>query len=74
MGKIGAEDAQLIKWSWESMQASGFSSMILSDLEAGVRDYHDMLRRKIPVSALTDEPAKGQVETINQTLLAAQRN
>jgi hypothetical protein len=70
----GAEDAQLIKWSWESMQSSGFSNMILSDLEAGVRDYHDMLRRTIPVSGLTDEPAKGQVETINQTLLAARRN
>jgi phenylpropionate dioxygenase-like ring-hydroxylating dioxygenase large terminal subunit len=70
----GAEDAQLIKWSWESMQSSGFSSMILSDLEAGVRDYHDMLRRSIPVSALIEEPVKGQVETINQTLLAAARN
>ncbi|HTN97631.1 MAG TPA: RHO alpha subunit C-terminal catalytic domain-containing protein, partial [Nordella sp.] len=67
----GAEDTQLIKWSWESMQSSGFSSMILSDLEAGVRDYHDALRATIPVSALIDEPAKGQVETINQTLLAA---
>jgi phenylpropionate dioxygenase-like ring-hydroxylating dioxygenase large terminal subunit len=70
----GAEDAQLIKWSWESMQSSGFSSMILSDLEVGVRDYHDMLRRTIPVSALADEPARGQVETINHTLLATQRN
>jgi hypothetical protein len=70
----GAEDAQLIKWSWESMRSSGFSNMILSDLEAGVRDYHDMLRRAIPVSALTDEPVKGQVETINQTLLAAACN
>ena len=45
----GAEDTQLIKWSWESMQSSGFSGMILSDLEAGVRDYHDMLRRTMPV-------------------------
>jgi hypothetical protein len=48
--------------------------MILSDLEAGVRDYPDMLRRSIPVSALIEEPVKGQVETINQTLLAAARN
>ena len=67
----GAEDAQLIKWSWESMQSSGFSSMILSDLETGVRDYHDKLRETIPVAALNDEPARGQVETINQTLLSA---
>ena len=48
----GAEDTQLIKWSWESMQSSGFSGMILSDLEAGVRDYHDLLRRIMPVTAL----------------------
>src|SRR5262249_28660372 len=27
------EDTQLIKWSWESMQSSGFAGMILSDLE-----------------------------------------
>ncbi|TMJ44106.1 MAG: hypothetical protein E6G89_00280, partial [Alphaproteobacteria bacterium] len=67
----GNEDAQLIKWSWESMQSSGFSSMILSDLEAGVRDYHDKLRETIPVVALNDKPAKGQVKTINQTLLSA---
>jgi len=67
----GAEDAQLIKWSWESMQSSGFSNVILSDLEAGVRDYHDTLRAAIPVAALVNEPAKGQVETINQTLLAS---
>lgn len=67
----GEEDAQLIKWSWESMQSSGFSSMILSDLEVGVRDYHDTLRATIPVAALATEPAKGQIETINQTLLAS---
>ena len=52
------------------MQSSGFSSMILSDLEAGVRDYHDAMRATIPVAALVNEPAKGQVETINQTLIA----
>lgn len=67
----GAEDTQLIKWSWEAMQSSGFSTIILSDLEAGVRDYHDRLRETIPVATLIDEPARGQVETINQTLLAA---
>ena len=29
------EDTQLINWSWESMQSSGFAGTILSDLEAG---------------------------------------
>jgi len=45
--------------------------MILSDLEAGVRDYYDKLRETIPVAALNDQPARGKVETINQTLLSA---
>jgi hypothetical protein len=67
----GAEDTQLIKWSWEAMQSSGFNGMILSDLEAGVRDYHDILRRTIPVTALEDEPPGGQVGTVNASLLAA---
>lgn len=67
----GAEDTQLIKWSWESMQSSGFSGMILSDLEAGVRDYHDLVRRTIPVTALEDEPPRGQVAAINRSLAAA---
>ncbi|CAN5173013.1 aromatic ring-hydroxylating dioxygenase subunit alpha [soil metagenome] len=67
----GAEDTELIKWSWESMQSSGFSGVILSDLEAGVRDYHDYLRRTIPVVALDREPGNSQVKMINRTLIAA---
>jgi phenylpropionate dioxygenase-like ring-hydroxylating dioxygenase large terminal subunit len=66
----GAEDVQLIKWSWEAMQSSGFHGMILSDLEAGVRDYHDMLRYAIPVTALADEPPGGQMMTVNASLMA----
>jgi len=65
------EDTQLIIWSWESMQSSGFSGMILSDLEAGVRAYHDQLRRLIPVVNLEDEPALGSVAQINGSLVAA---
>lgn len=65
------EDTQLIVWSWESMQSSGFSGMILSDLEAGVRRYHDHLRSLIPVYNLEEEPAPGGVATINESLLQA---
>jgi hypothetical protein len=67
----GAEDVQLIKWSWEAMQSSGFAGLILSDLEAGVRAYHDVLRRVIPVMALAQEPAAGQIGSLNASLLAA---
>lgn len=70
----GREDVQLIKWSWESMQSSGFEGMILSDLEVGVRDYHDWLRRLIPAFDLQDEPARGRVAEINDTLLATRND
>jgi carnitine monooxygenase subunit len=69
----GREDTQLIVWSWESMQSSGFAGFILSDLEAGVRSYHDQLRRLIPVFGQPDEPAAGSVDQIN-TALGSGRN
>jgi hypothetical protein len=69
----GREDMQLIIWSWEAMQSSGFSGTILSDLEAGVRDYHDELRRRIPVLNLEDEPAAGTLGGLNGSLLASNK-
>jgi len=66
-----AEDHQLIEWSWEAMQSSGFSGYILSDLEVGVRDYHDRLREMIPVTALEEEPRAGRVAEINASLREA---
>ena len=67
----GAEDTQLIKWSWESMQSSGYSGMIPSDLEAGVRDYHDTLRQMLPVMALDVSRRRGQVVALNASLRRA---
>ncbi len=66
------EDIQLIIWSWESMQSSGFAGMILSDLEAGVRAYHDKLRTLIPAFNLDNEPAINAVAATNASLLDAQ--
>jgi phenylpropionate dioxygenase-like ring-hydroxylating dioxygenase large terminal subunit len=40
----GAEDVQLIKWSWEGMRSSAFDDFILSDLESGVRAYQRCYR------------------------------
>ncbi|MFO1090245.1 MAG: aromatic ring-hydroxylating dioxygenase subunit alpha [Hyphomicrobiales bacterium] len=67
----GEEDDQLIEWSWEAMQSSSFPGFILSDLESGVRDYHDQLRRVLPVCGLEDEPAAGQMENLNASMRAA---
>ena len=66
----GAEDAQLIVWSNEAVHSSGYDGVILSDLEYGVRSYHDHLRRLMPVLDLDRPPAAGTLLERNDTLLA----
>jgi carnitine monooxygenase subunit len=68
-----AEDDQLIEWSWEAMQSSSFAGFILSDLESGVRFYHDQLRRVLPVMALERPPAPGQLEAVNSSLRSVRK-
>ena len=65
------EDEQLIEWTWEAAFSSGYDGIILSDLEYGVKTYHDALRNLFPVLA-HPEPAAGELAKTNQTLLAAQ--
>jgi phenylpropionate dioxygenase-like ring-hydroxylating dioxygenase large terminal subunit len=62
------EDHQLIVWSCEAMKSSAFPGIILSDHEAGVREYHDHLRRLIPVYHLQKEPLPGTVAKLNDEL------
>ncbi len=64
------EDVQLIKWTWEAAFSSGYEGYLLSDLEYGVKTYHDALRVLFPV-LLEDEPGEGMVEARNSQLLAA---
>jgi len=63
------EDEQLIEWTWEAAFSSGFDGVILSDLEYGVRTYHDHLRKLFPILD-GPEPAPGTLADQNQTLLA----
>ena len=64
------EDAQLIVWSSEAVLSSGYDGVILSDLEYGVRSYHDHLRQLMPVLDLDRPPAPGTLAQLNETLLA----
>lgn len=64
------EDEQLIEWSWEAAQSSGYDGVILSDLEIGVRSYHDALRTLFPVLD-HDEPEPGRLAEMNALLLRA---
>jgi phenylpropionate dioxygenase-like ring-hydroxylating dioxygenase large terminal subunit len=65
------EDHQLIVWSCEAMKSSAFPGIILSDHEAGVREYHDQLRRVLPVYTRDEEPAPGTVAKLNSELARA---
>lgn len=65
------EDDQLIEWSWEAMQSSGYDDIILSDLEYGVRSHHDKLRDLIPAMTLAEEPES--VAAANAALLTARQ-
>jgi phenylpropionate dioxygenase-like ring-hydroxylating dioxygenase large terminal subunit len=61
----GDEDVRLIKWSWEGMRSSAFEDFILSDLENGVRAYHDRLREVMPVFNLNEAPPAGTIAERN---------
>lgn len=63
------EDVQLIKWTWEAAFSSGYEGYLLSDLEYGVKTYHDELRKLFPVLA-EEEPAEGRVAARNAELLS----
>ncbi|WP_371225593.1 aromatic ring-hydroxylating oxygenase subunit alpha [Roseovarius sp. 2305UL8-3] len=63
------EDVQLIKWTWEAAFSSGYDGIVLSDLEYGVKTYHDALRNLFPVLS-EEEPPEGQLAARNVELLA----
>jgi len=63
------EDEQLIEWCWEATFSSGYDGVILSDLEYGVRSYHDALRGFFPILD-QDEPAPGTLIKRNEEILA----
>ena len=64
------EDEQLIEWTWEAAFSSGYDGIILSDLEYGVRSYHDALRVYFPILD-APEPPQGKLEEMNKDLLAS---
>lgn len=64
-GLTADEDLQLTKWTDEAPLSSGFDGIILSDLEYGVKTYHDHLRHLLPVLKSKSEPATGTVALQN---------
>lgn len=66
--ETGAEDRQLSIWSNESMLSSAFEGFHLSDLEYGLRNHHDQLRRILPVMRHASAPPEGRVAAVNEEM------
>ncbi|MEY8839619.1 SRPBCC family protein [Cribrihabitans sp. XS_ASV171] len=63
------EDEELVRWAWEATFSSGYDGVILSDLEEGVRSYHDQLRQHFPVLHEAAPPPDGMLAERNAQLL-----
>lgn len=69
--RITAEEDQMLTiWSCEAALSSAFDGIILSDLEYGVKSYHDQLRDLFPVLTLEEPPAPGTLAEVNAEMLA----
>ena len=64
------EDNQLSVWLNEAPRSSAYEGSFFSDLEKGVRDYHDALRTMLPVIGLDEPPGLGKISVTNAELLA----
>ncbi|MDA7440077.1 aromatic ring-hydroxylating dioxygenase subunit alpha [Planktomarina temperata] len=63
------EDQMLMVWSCEATKSSAYDGVIFSDLEYGVKTYHDHLRRLLPVMGQPVPPEPGQMAQVNDALL-----
>ena len=68
-GLTAEEDLQLTEWTDEAPLSSGFDGIILSDLEYGVKSFHDHLRAVIPVVRERDAPPPGTLDARNSELI-----
>lgn len=73
-GRIDAltaeEDKQLTIWSCEATRSSAYDGIILTDLEYGVKTYHDHLRAVLPVMKLDECPETGTIAAVNDGMVA----
>ena len=74
-GRIDAvtseEDQQLTVWSCEATKSSAYEGIMLSDLEYGVRSYHDHLRAVLPVMTVEERPQPGTLAELNERMRRA---
>ncbi|MCO4824428.1 MAG: aromatic ring-hydroxylating dioxygenase subunit alpha [Amylibacter sp.] len=67
------EDQMLTIWACEATKSSAFDGIMLSDLEYGLKTYHDHLRTIMPILSQTTEPTEGTLAQQNTALLKERR-
>ncbi len=65
------EDKMLSVWVSEATKSSAYDKVIFSELEKGVPSYHDLLRSKLPVTRLAEEPLAEDLMELNESMLLA---
>lgn len=66
--QVGFEDWSYIDWLQEGMSSSAFPKGTLSELEAGVSDFHQEIQKLLPAGRLENEPVPGTLARINQSM------
>ena len=69
--KTAEEDYALMALFAEGLRSPAFDGLILSDLEYGVRAFHDQLRALLPVLTLPAPPPAGRLAEVNAELSGA---
>ena len=64
-GPVNDEDRQLCQRVQQGLRTHRYSPGPLSIQESSVYRFHQLVRRLLPVTSLTDEPARGQVAMEN---------
>ncbi len=65
------EDMMLSVWVSEATKSSAYDGVIFSELEKGVPSYHGMLRSKLPITRLNNEPEASDFKELNDNMLHA---
>ncbi|MCH7601050.1 MAG: Rieske 2Fe-2S domain-containing protein [Myxococcales bacterium] len=62
------EDLDFCRWTDTGVRSSGYRGGFLSNLESGVREFHEKIRELIPVASCSDAPLIGRVAAVNEEL------
>lgn len=63
---VNGEDKTLCERVQKGLHTSGYTPGPLSQLEVGIHYFHEMVRELLPVAALEQSPARGQVAVRNK--------